>query len=192
MNLQDINWDFSAAGTWSKTIKISIMILICVLIVALWYYFDTLGQLEDYKNLEKKELTLKKQFEDKQKKTVNWLAYREQLRQHERLLDEALRQLPSSQEVANLLIDISQTGLASGLEFQLFKPADLIYRDFYSELPIQIKVSGTYQAFGMFVSGLASLLRIVTVHDIEIIKGENKTMHMNMLVKTYSDTDGLK
>jgi type IV pilus assembly protein PilO len=188
MNLQDVNWEPSAAGTWPKYVKISIIIIVCVLVAVIWYYFDTLEQWESYKKLEKKELTLKKQFENKQKKAVNLPAYRGQLTQIEASLDEMLRQLPTKQEVASLLIDISQTGLASGLEFRLFKPAGLVQRDFYSELPINITVEGKFEEFGLFISGLASLPRIVTVHNVNMKPDKSGKLQMNALVKTYSDT----
>jgi type IV pilus assembly protein PilO len=99
-----------------------------------------------------------------------------------------IRQMPTKAEVANLLVDISQTGLASGLEFKLFKPGADIRKEFYSELPINIKVVGLYEELGLFVSGLAALPRIVTVHNVAITpKKDGKEMEMTAVVKTYNE-----
>ncbi|MGZ8919249.1 MAG: type 4a pilus biogenesis protein PilO, partial [Methylobacter sp.] len=116
----------------------------------------------------------------------------DQLVQIEASLDEMIRQMPTEEEVASLLIDISQTGLASGLEFKLFKPAAPVVKEFYSELPITIQVTGKYEELGLFVSGLASLPRIVTVHDVNMVpEGKNGAMLMNATVKTYNEgSDG--
>jgi type IV pilus assembly protein PilO len=95
--------------------------------------------------------------------------------------------MPTKAEVANLLVDISQTGIASGLEFKLFKPGADIRKEFYSELPINIKVVGLYEELGLFVSGLAALPRIVTVHNVTIIPKGSKVMEMTAVVKTYNE-----
>lgn len=187
MSLRDVNWEFNAAGTWPGFIKFTIVFVFCALVIGAWYYFDTMQQWEELKKTEQKELALKKEFENKQKKAVNLQAYRDQLKQIEVSLGEMLRQLPTKQEVASLLIDISQTGLASGLEFELFQPTGVINRDFYSELPIKIRVQGKFEELGLFVSGLASLPRIVTVHNVKIEPRSGGQMTMNTLVKTYSE-----
>jgi type IV pilus assembly protein PilO len=132
-------------------------------------------------------------FETKQKKAINLQDYKEQLELIEASLSEMIRQMPTEEEVASLLVDISQTGLASGLEFRLFKPAAPIAKDFYSELPITIQVKGKYEELGLFVSGLAALPRIVTVHDVNIVpiaKDKSGTMLMNAMVKTYNEGAG--
>lgn len=187
MSLRDVNWEFNAAGTWPLYIKISIILVVCSAVIGGWYYFDTMEQWDELKVIEKKELALRKDFEDKQKKAVNLQAYRDQLKQIEASLGEMLRQLPTKQEVASLLIDISQTGLASGLEFELFQPSGLVHKDFYSELPIKMRVKGRYEEFGLFVSGLASLPRIVTIHNVQIQPTSGDQMLMKALVKTYSE-----
>ncbi len=156
MNFSEINWDFNAAGAWPLPIKIAAIILVSTLVAAAGIYFITLDQLNDLEQIEIKEQELKSSFESKQMKAINLADYREQLKQIEASLGEMIKQMPTKAEVANLLIDISQTGLASGLEFRLFKPATLIGKDFYSELPINIQVIGEYAELGLFVSGLAS------------------------------------
>ena len=188
MNLSDINWELEAAGSWPFPIKIAAGALICVLVTAGWIYYDTIDQLDELEKTELKEQELRKTFEMKQIKAVNLDDYRNQLKQIEASLGDMIRQMPTKAEVANLLVDISQTGLASGLEFKLFKPGVDIRKDFYSELPINIKVVGLYEELGLFVSGLAALPRIVTVHNVAITpKKDSKAMEMTAIVKTYNE-----
>ncbi|KJV06379.1 type 4a pilus biogenesis protein PilO [Methylocucumis oryzae] len=205
MNLSDINWDFNAAGTWPKPIKVVFIGLVGIIVLGAGFYFDTLEQIKVLEASEKKEHDLKNSFETKQRKAVNLEDYQDQLTQIEAELYEMIRQMPTKEEVASLLTDISQTGLASGLEFRLFKPGAAIRRDFYSELPINIEVIGRYEELGLFISGVASLPRIVTVHDVSILpmdkngKAVTKTantsdkdikpgsMLMKAVVKTYNE-----
>jgi type IV pilus assembly protein PilO len=99
-----------------------------------------------------------------------------------------LRQLPDKTEVAELLVDVSQTGLAAGLEFELFKPLDEVPREFYAELPIQVKVTGQYHEFGHFISGLAALPRIVTIHDIKISRTSREDANADLLLEATAKT----
>ena len=199
MNLSEINWDFNTVGTWPQPIKAAAIFLAALLVLVLGVYFDTLEQLNALESAEQKEQELKRSFETKQKKAVNLEDYQDQLAQIEAQLFEMIRQMPTKEEVASLLTDISQTGLASGLEFRLFKPSPAVRKDFYSELPISIEVVGRYEELGLFVSGLAALPRIVTMHDVSIApqdKGnkdkETKTgaMIMKATVKTYNESIG--
>ena len=191
MNLSDINWELNAAGTWPLFIKVIIILIICSAVIAGCIYYDTMDQLDELKQVEQKELDLRNALETKQKKVANLQAYRDQLKEIEELLAEMLKQLPTKTEVASLLVDISQTGLASGLEFNLFQPQGGINKEFYKVLPIKIQVVGKFEEFGLFVSGVASLPRIVTVHNVRIapIK-EGDIMQMNATVKTYSESTG--
>jgi len=195
INLSEVNWDFNAAGSWPIPIKIATMLLVSILVAAAGIYYITLDQLNELEQFEGKEAELKKSFEHKQKKAINLPDYREQLTQIEASLGEMIKQMPTQAEVASLLVDISQTGLASGLEFRLFKPASSIRKDFYSELPINIKVIGKYEEIGLFVSGLASLPRIVTVHNVAISPnkdsiGKESLLTMNATIKTYNEESG--
>ena len=191
MNLSEVNWDFNAAGTWPLPIKIATIVLVSVLVAAAGVYYITLDQLNELEQLEHKEQGLRKTFATKQKKAINLPDYREQFKQIEASLSEMIKQMPTKAEIANLLIDISQTGLASGLEFRLFQPAGAIRKDFYSELPIKITVIGEYQELGLFVSGLASLPRIVTVHNIDIIPDKSSSLLvMKATIKTYNEDAG--
>jgi len=203
VNLSEINWDFNAAGSWPLPIKIATVLIACALVIGGGVYYDTLDQLAMLDTSEKKELELKQTFENKQKKAVNLQDYQDQLTQIEASLGEMIKQMPTKEEVASLLVDISQTGLASGLEFRLFKPKEPVRKDFYFELPIDIEVIGKFEELGLFVSGLASLPRIVTVHDVTIVPAAKESkdpkggkdakdsndgvMIMNAIVKTYNE-----
>ena len=188
MKLSEINWDFNAAGTWPLPVKAAMMLFVCAAVVGGGIYFHTFDQLKSLESADQKEQTLKQEFEAKQKKAVNFQDYNDQLTQIEASLDEMIRQMPTEEELASLLVDISQTGLASGLEFKLFKPQTPILKDFYSELPINIQVTGKYEELGLFVSGLASLPRIVTIHDVNIIpEDKNGAMLMSAMVKIYNE-----
>ena len=191
MNLSEINWDIKSAGTWALPVRAAIMLIFCVTVVGIGVYFDTLDQLARLKSAEDKETALTSEFEEKQKKAVNLQDYEDQLTQIETLLEKMIRQMPTEEEVADLIIDISQTGLASGLEFKLFKPDTPIRKDFYSELPINIQVIGSYEQLGLFVSGLAALPRIVTLHNVNIVpEVKDGKLLMNAVVKTYNEGTG--
>ena len=189
MNLSEIDLDFNAAGAWPLPVKAAVTALICIAVVGAGIYFDTRDQLASLDIAEQKEQALKLEFKAKQKKSVNFQDYQDQLAQIEASLDEMIREMPTEEEVASLLVDISQTGLASGLEFKLFKPDAPVVKDFYSELPINIQVVGSYEELGLFVSGLASLPRIVTLHDINITpQGKEGTLLMSAVIKTYNES----
>lgn len=195
MNLSEVNWDLEASGSWPLPVKALVIGIVCLLVVAAGFYLDTNAQIEELGVLEKKEVDLKTEFESKQKKSANLQDYRDQLAQIETALAIMIKQMPTKEEVASLLIDISQTGLASGLEFRLFQPGSPISKDFYQELPINIKVIGKYEELALFVSGLAALPRIVTVHDVKITPSTEAAskddpegaMVMDAVVKTYNE-----
>jgi type IV pilus assembly protein PilO len=138
------------------------------------------------------EQKLRQEFREKHAKAVNLELYKQQLKDIERSFGALLRQLPGKTEVPSLLVDISQTGLAAGLEEKLFQPQPEQRKDFYAELPIKIRLTGSYHQFGEFVSGLAALPRIVTLHDIEI-KPDNKDAYdqlsLELTAKTYRYLD---
>jgi len=138
------------------------------------------------------EQQLKQEFRDKHAKAVNLEVYKQQLKDIERSFGALLRQLPGKTEVPSLLVDISQTGLAAGLQEKLFQPVAEEKKDFYAELPIKIRLSGSYHQFGEFVSGIAALPRIVTLHNIDI-KQDNKDAYdqlsLELTAKTYRYLD---
>jgi type IV pilus assembly protein PilO len=156
-------------GRWPLPIRIgAVAIWFVVLTFVLSYMFVWQQQKPELERRQAEELDLRDQFRKKHSKAVNLELYKQQLKDIERSFGALLRQLPGKTEVPNLLVDISQTGLAAGLEEKLFQPANEQKRDFYAELPIRIRLSGSYHEFGEFVSGIAALPRIVTLHDIDI------------------------
>lgn len=169
MNMQELNeLDFSNIGDWPGIVKAVLIIILCGGGGAAWYFLDIEDQYKELARVEAVEQDLRQDFETKQAKAANLDAYRAQLAEMEESFGAMLRQLPNRTEVADLLVDVSQTGLAAGLEFELFQPQAEVPKDFYAELPIKIRVVGTYHEFGEFVSGLAALPRIVTIHNVEI------------------------
>jgi type IV pilus assembly protein PilO len=197
VNLQELNeLDFGNIGVWPTPVKLVLVLLACISVAVAGYYLDTEGQIARLDQVEQKESQLRKDFETKQAKASNLDAYRKQLEEMKQSFGDMLRQLPNKTEVAELLVDVSQTGLASGLEFKLFKPNAEIPREFYAELPIEIKVIGEYHEFGNFISGLAALPRIVTIHDISINKptsqkggGAGPKLILEATAKTYRYLD---
>ena len=186
MNLSEVNWDLEAAGTWPWPVKMAVALLLSLLVAGAWFYYDTQDQLNRLETVRKKEETLKQSFAFKQKKAANLEAYKQQLVEMEKTFGNMLRQLPNKAEVPSLLVDVSQTGLASGLEFELFQPQGEIKKDFYAELPIKVRVIGNYMQLGTFISGLAGLPRIVTVHNVAVEPMKSgERLVMNAVLKTY-------
>lgn len=188
MDLASINeLDFNESGEWPLPIKIIAILLLCALVWGAGYYFLIKDKQTELESLEQKEVQLKKEFENKQAKAVNLDAYKEQLAEMKVMFSSMLEQLPKKSEVPELLVDITRTGLINGLEFELFKPGGERPIDFYAELPIQMTVTGNYHQFGEFVSGVADLPRIVTLHNIKMGPLNEKTgkMTMDITAKTY-------
>lgn len=176
-------------GNWPILVRALIVIAIAAAVLVAGYYLDTQNQLAELERKEKEEVRLKQDFETKQAKAVNLEAYRQQMKEMEESFGTMLRQLPSKTEVADLLVDITQTGLASGLEFDLFKPSNEVPKDFYAELPISIEVKGDYHQLGEFVSGVAALPRIVTLHNIEVTPEKEGGLIVSATAKTYRYLD---
>ncbi len=185
------NLDPENMGSWPTLARFGVILAVCVGVLAGGYYLD-ISDVEDRLQLAvNKEPGLKTKFESGQRRAVNLVAYQNQMREMEESFGTMLRQLPSRTEVADLLIDITQTGLASGLEFELFEPKGEIPKDFYAELPITLKIMGDYHKFGEFVSGVAALPRIVTLHEINLDKGkkDGSKMSFKAIAKTYRYLD---
>jgi type IV pilus assembly protein PilO len=199
IRLQDL--ELANIGEWPTPIKAVAILILCAVIAFAVYYFDTSDQLRRLRAEEDKELQLRSSFESKQAKAANLDAYERQLEEMKESFGAMLRQLPDKTEVASLLVDVSQTGLAAGLEFELFQPEGEQIKDFYAELPIKIKVNGHYHEFGKFVSGLAGLPRIVTMHDVKIdapppkkapargAEPQEQRLSLQATVKTYRYLD---
>ncbi len=167
LNELDIN-DLKNIGTAPMIVKSILIIVLCVIVVTAAYFTITTPQLDKLTKAEKEETTLKATFDEKQAKAANLEAYKQQLDEMRQSFGALLRQLPNKTEIETLLTDISQTGISSGLEIELFQPEGLSPRDFYAEYPIKLKVTGRYHQFAQFVSGVAALPRIVTLQDINI------------------------
>lgn len=156
-------------GRWPLAIRAGAIVLLFVALSGLFVYlWPVKSQMPTLEKARKEESDLLATFDEKQRKAANFEAYKSQLKEMERSFGAMLRQLPGRTEVPNLLVDISQTGLAAGLDEKLFQPANEVKKDFYAELPIKIRLTGSYHEFGNFVSGIAALPRIVTLHDIQI------------------------
>ena len=183
------NLELNNIGSWPTAIKVALIAFVCAGVAAAGFFLLIQKQIEKLERAEKEELTLKQEFENKQAKAVNLDAYKQQLKEIEESFGAMLRQLPSKTEVEGLLVDISQTGLASGIEFELFKPEGERFIEFYAELPITMKMTGTYHEFGSFVSGVAALPRIVTLHNISIVGGKGDRLTMDVTAKTYRYLD---
>lgn len=185
LDLDDL--DLTNVARWPAAARAVIILVMMGSIIFLGYWFHTKDQLLELDKTAQMETDLKFIFERKAEQATNLEAYEQQLEDMTESFGAMLRQLPNQTEVADLLVDISQTGLASGLEFELFKPLPENPKEFYAELPISIRVVGEYHEFGNFVSGVAALPRIVTLHDIHISRvGDSKTLlGMNLTAKTY-------
>jgi type IV pilus assembly protein PilO len=163
------NLDPNDPGRWPVAIRVATVALLFMVVTAGGYYFLVWKQKRPVLLEERaKETQLLESLSVKARRAANLEAYRQQLAEMERSFGAMLRQLPNKTEVPNLLVDISQTGLAAGLEEKLFQPQDENRKDFYAELPIKIRLTGGYHEMGTFASGIAALPRIVTLHDIEI------------------------
>jgi len=183
-------------GRWPIAARVATVALLFMVVTAGGYYFLVWKQKRPVLLEERaKETQLLESLSVKARRAANLEAYRQQLAEMERSFGAMLRQLPNKTEVPNLLVDISQTGLAAGLEEKLFQPQDENRKDFYAELPIKIRLTGGYHEMGTFASGIAALPRIVTLHDIEItpITGSGgagpSELTLEVTAKTYRYLD---
>ena len=181
--------DVNDIGRWPLPFRIGVIVIVFVLVVGVGVYMTIVKEkLPALQRAEAEEVTLKQSFENKQRKTANYDAYKAQLAQMEQSFGTMLRQLPGETEIPSLIVDISQTGLAAGLQEKLFQPQPEIPRDFYAEKPIKISLSGGYHEIANFVSGVAALPRIVTLHDIAITRDNQDnfdSLTMEVTAKTY-------
>ena len=183
------NLDFNDIGRWPFLFRAMFVGLFFVLVVGVGFYFLVFNeQMPRLERAEQEEQELRASFEQKQKKAVNFAAYQEQLAEIERSFGAMLTQLPGKTEIPNLLVDISQTGLAAGLQEELFQPLDENQKDFYAEKPIKIRLKGSYHEFGKFVSEIAALPRIVTLHDIEIGRESGDSTGEDLVLKVTAKT----
>ena len=187
------NLDFNNSGAWPTQVKLGACVLVIAVIIGLaWYLFvsDKRMMIAAEENTEN---TLRTEFQTKQGKAANLEPLKQQLAQMEVMLQQMLRQLPSKNEMPDLIVDVSQTALASGINNELFQPGAESMLEFYAEKPIALRMAGTYHQFGAFVSGVASLPRVVimTMHDISLKpRGDgDQTLVLEGTVKTYRYLD---
>lgn len=177
-------------GSWPVIPKLGALVLLLVAVVFAGYWFDWRGQLEELARARAKEQELRTAFLDKKKQAVNLEAYRSQLAEIEESFGEMLKQLPNKSEMEALLTDVNQAGLGRGLKFELFRPAPReSTSEFYAELPITIKLSGTYHDIGAFASDVSQLSRIVTLNDIALTASKDGGLILDAVAKTFRYLD---
>jgi type IV pilus assembly protein PilO len=185
--------DTSDPGRWPLPFRVAAVSIVFVAVVAFGIYmFVVKTEMPLLDRAEREETELRATFEERQQKAANFDAYRAQLAEIERSFGAMLRQLPSKTEIPNLLVDIAQTGLGAGLEEKLFQRMGEVQKDFYAEQPIKIRLTGSYHEIGNFVSGIAALPRIVTLHDISITPVSQETfdeLTLDVTAKTYRYLD---
>lgn len=197
INIREL--DFNNIGGWPREAKIGLYVLVALLIVGLCWWVFVRDQRETLAGLERTEAELRSEFETKQGRASNLEPLKQQLAQMEQQLQQMLRQLPSRTEMPDLITDISQTAIATGISNELFQPGPEVPLEFYAEKPIALRMVGSYHQFGAFVSGVASLPRVVimTMHDISLKpRGnsdagirENAPLELAGTVKTYRYLD---
>jgi len=176
-------------GLWPLLPRIVILVGLFLALLAAAWWFGWSSQLNDLNGLRQQEGQLKNEWLAKKQQAVNLGAYRQQLAEIDRSFGALLRQLPSKAEMETLLIDINQAGLGRGLQFELFKPGNEVAKDFYAELPITIKLLGSYHDLGAFTGDIAKLSRIVTLNDLDIAAGKDNLLSMTAVAKTFRYLD---
>jgi type IV pilus assembly protein PilO len=185
---QRTNW--RDPGTWHAAPKILVLLAILAGIPTAGFFGINQGQIEELELGAQKEEKLKQEYVGKKKQAINLDLHRQQLREIDTQFGALLKQLPNRSQMDALLVDINQAGLGRGLQFELFKPAGAeIRRDFYAELPIQVRVTGTYHDMGSFASDVGQLSRIVTLNDVNIVAGAQGTLTMDAVARTFRYLD---
>ena len=177
-------------GTWPIVPKVVVLLAILALIPVAGYFLDWQAQIEELEAGRAQEVKLKDDYLNKKRLAVNLDLYKQQLREIDTQFGALLKQLPNRSQMDALLVDINQAGLGRGLQFELFKPAPSeTSREFYNELPIQVKVTGTYHDMGAFASDVGQLSRIVTLNDVAIDAGKDGTLAMDSVARTFRYLD---
>lgn len=171
--------DFNNAGSWPVPVKAVVLVVLFSALVFGGYWFFIKDQYAQLDRIAKDEISLKEQYESRAFKVANIDAFREQMLEMQKSFGALLKQLPAKTEVPGLLEDITNTALGSGLEIKSIQLKPEISKEFYVELPMEIEVSGTYHDIASFVSGVASLPRIVTLHDLDIAAGKKNSERQN-------------
>ncbi|HEY1291161.1 MAG TPA: type 4a pilus biogenesis protein PilO [Burkholderiales bacterium] len=182
------NWQ--DPGTWHWSPKILVLLAVLIGIPVAGFFADTQGQIDQLEAGRADEVKLKQDYLAKKRQAVNLDLHRQQLREIDTQFGALLRQLPNKSQMDALLVDINQAGLGRGLQFELFKPAPQeTMREFYAELPIQVKVLGNYHDMGAFASDVGQLSRIVTLNDVKIDAGKDGNLAMEVVARTFRYLD---
>jgi type IV pilus assembly protein PilO len=182
------NW--KDAGTWGAAPKIMVLLAVLVGVPVAGFFVFNQGQIEELEAGQQKEAKLKEEYVGKKKQAINLDLHRQQLREIDTQFGALLKQLPNKSQMDALLVDINQAGLGRGLQFELFKPAAAeMRREFYAELPIDVKVTGTYHDMGAFASDVGQLSRIVTLKDVNIVAGRDGNLTMDAIARTFRYLD---
>jgi type IV pilus assembly protein PilO len=182
-DIKHTNW--RDPGTWSLAPKLLVVIIILAAIPVAGYLFDTQSQLEDLEKGQKQEITLKEDYLNKKKQAINLDLHKQQLKEINESFGALLKQLPDKSQMDALLVDINQAGLGRGLQFEQFKPGAEVIRESFAELPIEVKVTGTYHDMGAFASDVGQLSRIVTLNDVQIEAGKDGVLGMGTIARTF-------
>ncbi len=182
------NW--RDAGTWGAAPKIVVLLAILVGVPVAGFFLFNQGQIEELEAGRLKETQLKQEYVNKKRQAINLDLHRQQLREIDTQFGALLKQLPNKSQMDALLVDINQAGLGRGLQFELFKPAGAeMRREFYAELPIDVRVTGTYHDMGAFASDVGQLSRIVTLKDVRIAAGKDGILTMDAIARTFRYLD---
>jgi type IV pilus assembly protein PilO len=176
-------------GLWPVLPRIIILLGIFLAVLILGWWLGWRGQLDELDQKQQQEQSLKEEWRTKKAQAVNLEEYQKQLAEINRAFGALLKQLPNASEMESLLVDINQAGLGRGLQFDLFKPGTESLRDFYAELPITIKIGGTYHDLGAFTGDIAKLPRIVTLNDIDVTASKDGGLAMSAVAKTFRYLD---
>jgi type IV pilus assembly protein PilO len=190
MNLSELNnLDLKNFAKASASAQAVVLGLVLLLLVGAGYFLDWSQGLDELELAKNEEISLRDTYTDKKRQAIHLEAYRKRLADTEQALKAMLRQLPNKAQMDALLTDINQTGISQGLEFDLFKPGTEVIADFYATLPVTIKVNGGYHELGSFVSEVAKLPRIVTIHDIALTPIKDAKLTMDATIRTYRYLD---
>lgn len=181
--------DLNDPGLWPFAPKVVILALVFVVLIAAAGWFGWKPQLDELDAAREQEASLREEWLNKKRQAVNLDAHRKQLEEINRTFGALLKQLPNASEVEKLLVDINQAGVGQGLQFDLFQPMAEVRKDFYAELPIKIRLSGTYHELGAFAGDVARLSRIVTLNDLDITVTRDATLTLNTIAKTFRYLD---
>ena len=177
-------------GSWPPLPQAMLLVGLLVAIVAMGYFFDWQDEMESLDAGRQQEAKLKDEYVAKMQQAINLDLYRQQLREIDSSFGALLRQLPNRSQMDALLVDINQAGLGRGLQFDLFRPAPAeTKREFYAELPVTLKLNGSYHDMGQFASDIGQLSRIVTLNDIALTGGRDGNLVMDVTAKTFRYLD---